>query len=311
MYRSEYLYRNIDKLIQDSEVFPICVPSYSRPNASLLKYSKVIPIWLFVREEQLELYKEYQGICKIVPLTGVYDIGTTRKAIVDYMWNLGYGDIFMLDDDIYLLSFRYPGFSKSGKELMKLHCDDSGNTSWDVSLAVFKMWVWMIYNSSDKVTISGAGRLFDWWNIRYKDVPFAYNSSTPIQCIHLNISNLKKHGIQYESNAVDGAEDYALQYKIMSKGLYSVLYKDLAYDSARVNKAAGGNQTDDIVEKYTKYVQLFNDNVLNPEDIYRVGTKVSKSGFPSITFKWNHWRIKDKQMVYSVEDIDTDLQNMK
>ena len=74
MYRSEYLYRNIDKLIQDSEVFPICVPSYNRPNASLLKYSKAIPLWLFVREEQMEMYKEYQGICKIIPCSPTADM---------------------------------------------------------------------------------------------------------------------------------------------------------------------------------------------------------------------------------------------
>lgn len=79
-YRAELLYNNIDKLIKDSEIFPICVPSYSRPNAPFLRYVDDLPVVLFIRKEQKDLYKQYQDRCHIVQLENVEEIGQTRKS---------------------------------------------------------------------------------------------------------------------------------------------------------------------------------------------------------------------------------------
>ena len=58
----------MDNLIQDDEVFPICVPSYKRPNANVFKYIDKIPIVIFIRQEQYAMYEEYKEKCKIIQL---------------------------------------------------------------------------------------------------------------------------------------------------------------------------------------------------------------------------------------------------
>lgn len=72
MYRSEKLYLTIDNIIPDSEVYPICIPSYNRPEAKLLKELKRngngLRVILFVRKEQYELYSQYSDVFKIVKL---------------------------------------------------------------------------------------------------------------------------------------------------------------------------------------------------------------------------------------------------
>lgn len=214
----------------------------------------------------------------------------------------------MVDDDISHLSYLLPGkSSKSDKEFMKRY-----NTIYNIPEAIdkkiFKMWIWLIRRCSDKLTISGAGALSDWWNIRYKDSQAIYNSGSTIQCIHLNIDNLKNYGINYIDTRIGGTEDYSLQYQVMASGLYTTIFKDLVFRVPGVGSGSGGNSaSEELIQKYQKFIQLFQDNVLQEKDIDRVGTKISKGGIPSIKFTWNRWR-EPKGMMYTVDDVFNDLE---
>ena len=307
-YRAELLYNNIDKLIQDSEIFPICVPSYSRPNAPFLKYVDDLPVVLFIRKEQKDLYKQYQDKCHIVQLEDVEEIGQTRKAIVDWAIRNKLSNIFMIDDDISHLSYLLPGkSSKSDKEFMKMY-STIYNIPEAIDKKIFKMWIWLIRQCSDKLTISGAGAKSDWWNIQYKDSQAIYNSGSTIQCIHLNIDNLKNYGINYIDTRIGGTEDYSLQYQVMASGLYTTIFKDLVFRVPGVGSGSGGNSTsEELIQKYQKFIQLFQDNILQEKDRDRVGTKISKGGIPSIKFNWNKWR-EPKGMMYTVDDVFNDLE---
>lgn len=303
-YRAEVLYQHIDTLIKDDEIYPICVPSYNRPNAPFLKFVDNLPVVLFIRKEQEDLYKDYKEKCKIVLLDNVAEIGQTRKAIVDWAIKEGLSNIFMLDDDVTLLSFMMPGQSSQSKdkEFMKPYITIN-NIPESPDKKVFKMWVWMIEHCSDKLTISGAGNRSDWWNIRYKDSQTVYNSGSTIQCIHLNIDNLKKYDINYVDTRIGGTEDYTLQYQVMAAGLHTCIFKDLVYRSPAVGNGTGGNKTnEELVEKYHKFIELFQKNIMAEADKPKVGIKTSKGGVPSIKFNWVRWRTKE-YMMYTADTI--------
>lgn len=312
MYRAEVLYNNIDTLVTDDEIFPICVPSYNRPNAQFLRFVGGLPVVLFIRKEQEELYKDYKDKCYMVGLDNVEEIGGTRKAIVDWAITNKISNIFMIDDDISHLSFLMPGkSSQSDKEFMKMY-STINNIPEAVDKKVFKMWVWLIHRCSDKLTISGAGAKSDWWNISYKNSQAIYNSGSTIQCIHLNIDNLKKYGINYVDTRVGGTEDYTLQYQVMAAGLYTCIFKDLVFRVPSVGSGTGGNSNnEELVKKYQRFIQLFQDNILSEENTHRVGIKTSKGGVPSVKFNWNKWKIQEESMMYTCENIWDELELYK
>lgn len=290
MYRSQYLFDHIDELIDDDEVWPICVPSYNRPDASFLQYVDNVPVILFIRKEQAVLYKQYKGRCRIVKIDGVEEIGQTRAKIVDWAAEHGYDNIFMLDDDILHLTFNQPAQTSSGKWAMKRYTTITNQAEGIYDEKVFKMWMWLARRCDERLTISAPGALSDWWNIRYKDSETVYNSGSCIQCIHLNIKNMVEQGINYIDTREGGTEDYTLQYQVMTAGLYTAIFKDLAFRAPAVGGPSGGNTTDqDLIDKYENFIRLFNENILQPEDEYRVSTKTAKSGIPSVKFDWPKW----------------------
>lgn len=296
MYRSEELYQKIDKMIPNDKIYPVCIPSYSRPNAKLLHLIKNedIPVILFIRKEQYNIYKEYEGVFKIVKLNNVNNIGQTRNAIIRYCIKNKIPKIFMLDDDINLCDFTLPSLTSGGKKAMRPYCTHTGG-SYTVKPYFFKMWMYYLKEADPKVAISSAGGKSDWWNIRYANQAPVYNSSSTIQCVFINVKLLHKHGINYMDSEVCGIEDYALQYHCMKAGLYTYVVKDLVYDSPTMGSNEGGcDYSSGMVETMTKRMELFMKNVIKDEDKKHITTKITKSGIPSVRFNWNYWRIKEE-----------------
>lgn len=313
MYRSEFLFNQVNYLIDDNEVFPICVPSYNRPNSLLLRYAEKLPMVLFIRREQEELYSQYKGKCKIVLLDDVFDIGTTRAAIVNWAIENDIDNIFMMDDDITNGDFMVPGKSSvSNKEFMKAY-RTLNDIPESVELWFFKMWQYLIRQCSDKLTLSSPGTRGDNWSIDHMNKPVSYNSGACISCIHLNIRNLRDNNINYGSNQVEGAEDYALQYKIMSEGLYCCVFKDLLFRVPGVGAGKGGNTAErtQLEQRYHRFINCFMNNVLDSWNADKVSTKVSRGGIPSVRFVWTRWKIKGENMMYSVQSILEDLYSLK
>lgn len=100
-----------DLLGSAKEVFPICIPSYKRWDRKENKtMAKIIEqsdaeiqdnTWLFVREEQYELYKKEYPDTKIVVLPTVGGLASTRQYIEDYMCDVIKRPYFIdIDDDI-------------------------------------------------------------------------------------------------------------------------------------------------------------------------------------------------------------------
>lgn len=301
MYRSEKLYLTIDNIIPDSEVYPICIPSYNRPEAKLLKELKRngngLRVILFVRKEQYELYSQYSDVFKIVKLKNVANIGQTRNAIVRYCVKSRIPKIFMLDDDISLCEFIVPSITSEGHKALRPYYTHKGS-SHKINKYFFKMWMWYLSKASTKVSISSAGRKRDWWNIQNANAQPIYNSGSVIQCVCVNVKLLHKHGINYRDSDICGIEDYAIQYDCMRAGLYTLIIKDLVYDCPTMGRTEGGCDYSEGVEKVMrKRMKLFMENVIGKETDLVI-TKETMSGIPSVRFKWGKFRVKETEKVW-------------
>lgn len=306
MYRSEVLYNYINEFITDDEIYPICIPSYSRPDGSFLvdAKNKNLPVYLFIRREQEQLYAQYKGVYNIVLVDNVHNIGETRKAIVDWAIKNNYDNIFMLDDDISNMDFTMPGQAMSGRYYMKRRCTLL-HLKEEIQPYVFKMWQWLIGRCDPKLTLSSPGYQPQYWDLKNADLPIQYNASAINGCFHVNVKNLTSHNLNYLSSNVCGNEDYSIQYLVMRAGLLTTIFKDLTYNTESIGTNEGGCNAADpepIKERYIRYINLFNTNVLDPEDSHRMTTKVSKSGVPSLKFLWKFWK-PNMTSNYTVDDI--------
>lgn len=300
MYRSEKLCNTVDKIIPDSKIYPICIPSYGRPDAKLLQSlsKQDLPVILFIRKEQYDIYEKYKDVFKIVKLIGVNNIGQTRHKIVQYCIYKKIPKIFMLDDDINLCDFILPSVTSGGHKALRPYCTHKG-TPYRINKHFFKMWMWYLSKADKKVAISSAGRKRDWWGMQYANAQPIYNSGSVIQCVCLNIKLLHKYDINYIDSDVCGIEDYAIQYHCMKSGLYTLIIKDLVYDCPTMGKNIGGcDYSEGVTETLNKRMKLFMENVVSEEDKKYMTTKITRSGIPSIRFKWNHFRVKEEDEVW-------------
>lgn len=295
MYRSLETYHKIKN--DDTKLFPICVPSYNRPNPDVVKSLEMypdLPIILFIRntEEQKKLYHHLKDKCRIILLEDVENIGQTRKAIVDWCIEHRITNIFMFDDDIKGVDILYPHETANGTLCMRAHHINIGSKSV-IDPTVLRIWMNMIRSSDKDLTLSSPLYRPDSWHMKNANADIRYNSGACIQCIHLNIKNLYKNHINYKDTEICGNEDYALQFEIMSAGLKTCVFTDLMYECPAVGSLPGGCENAsgiaDINERYTKYVGLFKQNI-SGENHPGIKIKTTKSGLTSIKFDWRYWR---------------------
>jgi FkbM family methyltransferase len=115
------------------------------------------------------------------------------------------------------------------------------------------------------------------------------NKRACIQCILLNIPKIIEVG-NYKSTKLVGAEDYELQYRLMQKYKVGVI-GCMEYTCPAVGQGVGGNnsvENNNLVKRYSAYVNTFLENVDYDPDLIK--TKTTKTGLPSITFKWKNWK---------------------
>lgn len=302
MYRSQELYNKVKN--SDSKIYPICVPSYNRPDPVILESLNVypeLPIVLFIRntKEQKAMYRKWRGKCKIVLLDDVHDLGETRAAIVNWCIENRISNIFMMDDDIDELDFLYPHETRNGVVCMRAARQNMNRPYKGINPFTLRMWMSMIASYDKRLTLSAPLYRPDSWHMKNKDSAETYNDGVCSQCIHINVKNLHKAHINYSSNAECGVEDYVLQYRVMTAGLLTCNFRDLMYGCPAINSHPGGcenaNGYSDPTERYKMYAKKFIQNVCG-ENHPGIVIKVARSGVPSVKFNWKYWR-KEKNDV--------------
>ena len=293
MYRSELLYKYAQEHIRDQDVFPVLVPSYNRPTATLLQKALLepeFPLVLCIRREQEELYAQYKGRLSIMILDNVSDLSQTRESIVQQV-SPYYSDIFMLDDDISLLDYQFPSLTKNGKESMRPSSTCYGKKPRMID--ILKMWMCSLMwdPQRDRIALSSIGYKPDCWSIDNANKPNKYNSGVISQCIHINTRLIQTHDIHYKPMLEVGVEDYSYQFDAMSAGLLTTVYKDLLYNCPAINSVAGGCENAhgmDHETRYKMYLEVAKKHYGNHPGMRYVATK--RTGFETVKFNWDYWR---------------------
>lgn len=300
MYRTEKL---AEKLKNDPiQLDPICIASYSRPEASLLHEMKQYSIFkgslLFVRKEEYDIYEKWKDFFKIIKLSNVDNIGDTRRVLVNYCVKHGIDSMYLLDDDINEVQYLIPSRTSGGVECMRTY-SVVNQVKKAVDPIAFMMWQYIIDKkcSQDVVLSAPVYRPFS-WALKHKNAKLQYNAADCIQCIRLNIKMLYDNGINYKSTKIVGPSDYALQFDCMSKGLKTIQLKDIEYGAKAMGDGEGGCSA-------SEYNVLFNGDMNKVmEDRHRrfmenvcgydhpgIRSKITrKTGRISPAFNWKYWR---------------------
>ena len=298
LYRTQKLYKEIKN--EDFPIYPICIPTYNRPDARILTALDTypeLPFILFIRntKDQKALYKKWKSRCKIVLLDDVDNIGATRAAIINWCIENKVSRIFMLDDDVDELDFLYPHETRNGTLCMRAARQNMGRAYKGVNPFTLRMWMKVIESSRKDLTLATPAYRPDSWHMKNKDADLKYNDGACIQCVYINVKNLYRAKINYRDTEDCGNEDYALQFDIMSKGLTTCVFHDFMYGCPAVGSIEGGNEDackiKDIKERYEHFIELFVKNVSKGE---HEGIRIarSKSNIPSIKFNWKYWKTK-------------------
>lgn len=292
---------NIDKIIPDSKLFPVCVPSYQRPDAPILyelKKDPRIPVILFVRKTEKERYAKWKKYFKIVYLSGVSNIGETRRAIVKYLYKNGVSGCFMMDDDIPKFGYLVKGYTKTGNK--KLMLQNYPSEACQISRDALKLWQYYISLCKD-VALSGVVyRPFSWmWGNTKK--PWMYNDGVIAQIFFVNVKLLTKSGINYRSNTECFNEDTCIQFEVMKAGLNTIHFKEFTYSVPVVGQIGGCSEMYGIdpnaskqenfercIKSYTAGAHLLIDNIAKGHP--GIVLKYERSGRGYAGFVWKYWR---------------------
>ena len=220
MYRTEKLAKRLKKHPIDLD--PICIASYARPDAILLKELCKNDIYkgsfLFVRKEEYKDYEQWSEFFHIVTLKNVDNVGDTRKKVIKYCIKQGMDNIYLLDDDINELQYLIPSVTANGTECMRTF-SVVNQVKKSVDPIAIMMWQYIIKEKckEDVVISAPIYRPFS-WNLKHKNSKLVYNSGDCIQCVRLNVKLLYDNHINYRSTKLVGPSDYAIiisQWKIL------------------------------------------------------------------------------------------------
>lgn len=252
-------------------MIPIVVPSMNKPNSKLFARlaSVNMPKFVFVRKEQWAMYNENASFgWNVIALPSwVDDIGSTRKAIMKWLWKHGYRWAFMLDDDIaYVGNVNY--IPEKGWKW-----EYTGKDKIYFKTSVFRRW----YQIAKKYNLSLSAPCHRFHDHNRHGNKILVNKAACIQCVLVNVHDILAAG-NYRRMSECGNEDYSIQYFLMKSGKRCGMICNLLYDAP----AIGG------VDKYPEYIAAFKKNVCNDPEL--IATKITRSGVPSIKFVWKNWK---------------------
>lgn len=260
----------------------IAIPSYRRPNASI--FSKLenvgLETYVFVRAEEKEMYPS--EVNRIV-INNVANIGETRKKLVCWCNRRGIDWVFMFDDDIRKVENRV----KVGSEWKCRRIIEQPRKS--PSFEKHALVHWYKTAKTYNLALSSPSTRTEYRKNKFE---LTINSGQCIQCVLLHIPSIIEIG-NYRSTLEVGAEDIHIQYKLMLEGYNTGVIHNIEYDCPSVGKGKGGNNAVEnlnLLQRYRNYVATFQENVTADMNLMQI--KETKTGLPSIKFKWRNWEGK-------------------
>lgn len=285
------IYRTLrwhEKLKDEPLKFPICVPTYNRPHfgiMNIIEKEPDLPIVLFIRKEQEDMYDYLQGKCKIVKLKGMENVGQTRDAICIWAQSKGIDDIFMFDDRVTEVNFLAPRKSRTG------------NLSLVKASKTMKegLQIWEYLVSKYQPCVSGAAHKGYSWSPSYINAkPARYSKECQI-AIHISVKQLVDNGIRYRDCKECGSEDATLSFDVMCKKLEYIVFTDLEYNnipSSNNNgggiQAAEGREQETRIERFDRFNELLKKNVFKGHP--GMSFRKAEGGVTYAKFNWKYWK---------------------
>lgn len=271
---------------------PVCIPSYSRPEGAAiraLENHKEIKSILFIRKEQEELYRDVS--LKKVKLNHVHDIGSTRRAIINYLRINGIKECFMIDDDVSIVDYLYP-HKGSNSEFMRPSLLNNGlKSGWNP--IAFSVWHRLIKEIPFSIAMCGIPLRQFCFSI--PKTVYKIDCSIPMQCFYINIKELDRLGISFEPNSIIGWEDAALAYKIVRAGGHTAQITLLTYACPEMGSNKGGIQSQydgSNIARSQEYSNAFMENVAKGDPaVYK---KELKNGQTNIRINWRAIKVDEK-----------------
>lgn len=260
MYRTRERY---EVLKDESFKYPICVPSYNRPDNSFIHWVKKNPdlsrenLYVFIRNtpEQKALYKPLSKWVHLVLLPeNTEDIGTTRKYIINWGVKHGHELLFMLDDRVNGIWWLEPVI-RNGKTYLDVAKDSTPTQA-------FKLWA--DQHMSNGMLVTGINNKGFHWMTNLINYPIeVLNGANIGVCIAISPIELSREKVNYESISNVGVEDLHLVYQLLVNRLPFCMLYDFCYSQTQPY-SFGGNSEKGLSrdERLLKYKKVFWEKVL-------------------------------------------------
>lgn len=267
---------------KDSLPAPIVIISYKRGgNASSIKLLKDtnLKVFLFVYDDDYENYKEAVESSNnieviLCPSKEFRGAAKKRDFVQKNMYEKGYEDYFVLDDDIFTLYYTVVGTTKTGK---------SKAQKVELSPEVFfKTWYYVIHDilqetQNYEVTLGGIVSESASWSQDLFKLPVSNNTGRICQIVYINAKNFHDYNIKYvETKSWD---DFDVMLQVLNLGLNLSQIRWLTYmgDTMTPNNsvASGGDFT--WTKKSMRLYQKWGDCVGFKADKGQLNTTISWS----------------------------------
>lgn len=240
----EWVYDHYDMAdtLSSDTIYPVCIPSYKRHDGSaksvhLACESGEVNVYLFIYEEEFADYNFsygiYDNLTIVICPEGVRGIGAKRQYILEYMSEVGFNKIIMMDDDISKLKFGIPAETLTSGNYTTLR----RATSFD---KYTKLWMEYIrrYEESPHLFEDGtpmrwgmSGTVHDLEASR-SELPrgdeFIINANpkSTFAFVAINLEEFNKHSIRYHEVL---KEDIDIMIQCWDAGLTTIRSSNLSY----------------------------------------------------------------------------------
>ena len=260
------------------KIAPVVIISYKRggmaSSIQLMKNTKILT-YLFVYDDDYNNYAEEintSSNLKVVLCPSKEFRGAAKKRdfVQKNMFEAGYEDYFILDDDISKLYYTRPGMTKSGKykaEKVEITPEE-----------FFATWYYIIHNIADYTpALSGIISESSSWCQNLESLPYYTKSGRICQIAYINAKLFNNYNIKYKNIAA--WDDFDVQLQVYKAGLDTLNIGWLTYSgdtmTPKKSIASGGDYT--WTKKSMNLYKTWGDYV---------GFKVDKGQLNS-TFKWS------------------------
>lgn len=254
MYRTEKIYSHLGEDLK----YPICVPSYGRPDNGFIKWVQSknfdIPkdnLFMFVRktEEQANMYKplkKYVNIVYIDPDTK--DAGDTRRQIVEWGYKKGHDLIFMPDDRVNGIWWLNT-VERNGRTFLDVDKRSTPKTA-------FQIWA-KEHLKKGMVATSISSKGFHWMENRVnKPIEPLNGGSGLFSCVALSPKPIIENDANYRPIEETGVEDVYITYALLTHRLPICNLSDICFSLCPYVDVGGNTGTFPNMDRNDRHLKV-------------------------------------------------------